>query len=342
LDGLDGKTGISGMGFLAGLGTDINVDQSGRAVALLRSFRESRSVDADDLPAFRANEAIARGLGGYVPGATPNSLPGDLAMALPRGSDIVMQTHFHPSGKAETEQGEIALYFADRPPSRQLIPVMVPAMFGFGAGIRIPPGETDYRISDSLTLPVDTQAVGVSGHAHYVCREMKLTAQLPKGQTRVLLHIDDWDLDWQDQYLFAEPIDLPAGTVLRTEIVYDNSVDNPENPHHPPREIRWGRGSTDEMGSVTLMTVASRKADEPQLQGAVRRHFIASLVDRENSELSQMLMQLDDNDDGKLQRKEAPPRLNSQLFQLVDQDRDGALDKSEVERALGLRKWLRR
>jgi hypothetical protein len=158
----------------------------------------------------------------------------------------------------------------------------------------------------------------------------------------VLLHIDDWDLDWQDQYLFAEPIDLPAGTVLRTEIVYDNSVDNPENPHHPPREIRWGRGSTDEMGSVTLMTVASRKADEPQLQGAVRRHFIASLVDRENSELSQMLMQLDDNDDGKLQRKEAPPRLNSQLFQLVDQDRDGALDKSEVERALGLRKWLRR
>jgi hypothetical protein len=308
----------------------------------LRSFRESRSVDADDLPAFRANEAIASGLGGYVPGATPNSLPGDLAMALPRGSDIVMQTHFHPSGKAETEQAEIALYFADRPPSRQLIPVMVPAMFGFGVDIRIPPGETNYRMSDSLTLPVDTQAVGVSGHAHYVCREMKLTAQLPKGQARVLLHIDDWDLDWQDQYLFAEPIDLPAGTVLRTEIVYDNSVDNPENPHHPPREIRWGRGSTDEMGSVTLMTVASRKADEPQLQGAVRRHFIASLVDRENSELSQMLMQLDDNDDGKLQRKEAPPRLNSQLFRLVDQNGDGALDKSEVERALGLRKWLRR
>ena len=343
LDGADGTTGISGMGFLSGLGDETKLGFSGRAAGRLRDARsEVRVANLGNVPASRVNRTLARGLGGYVPGSTPNLLPGDLAMMLPRGSDIVMQTHFHPSGKAETEQAEIALYFADRPPSRQLVPIMVPPMFGFGANIKIPAGEKNFRITDSLTLPVDTEAIGISGHAHYICREMKLTAKLPDGQKSILLHIDDWDLDWQDQYLFAQAVDLPAGTVLLAEIVYDNSIDNPENPHYPPQEIGWGRGSTDEMGSITLMTVAREKSAEPQLQRAVRKHIVASLVDRESSELAQILMQLDDNDDGKLQRSEAPPRLRGRMFQFVDTDSDGALNESELERALGFRNWLRR
>ena len=67
------------------------------------------------------------------------------------------------------------------------------------------------------------------------------------------MQIDDWDLDWQDRYLYAEPVNLPAGTVITTDIVYDNSADNPENPYQPPQRIRWGRQSNDEMGSITLM-----------------------------------------------------------------------------------------
>ena len=134
---------------------------------------------------------------------------------------------------------------------------------------------------------------------------------------------------------------MPAGTVLTTEIVYDNSIDNPENPHYPPREIRWGRGSTDEMGSITLMTVADEKADEPRLRAAVGEHFVASLVDRESADLARMLMQLDDNDDGQLQRGEAPPRLSARAFTFLDTDNSGTLDVSELERALGVLQRLR-
>jgi hypothetical protein len=342
LDGVDGKAGISGMGFLADFGGESKLDTSVRRSALWERFR-GRAAPADTKgdQAYRVNNAIARGLGGYVPGSLPNLLPGDLAMPLPGGSDIVMQTHFHPSGKAETEQAELALYFADQPPSKQLVPIQIPAMFGFGANIRIPAGESDYRVSDSITLPVDAQAIGVAGHAHYICREMKLTAASPLGETTVLLEIDDWDLDWQDQYLFANPIDLPAGTVLHCEIVYDNSTDNPENPNHPPREIRWGRGSNDEMGSVTLMTVATQQREEPQLQAAVRQHFLATLVHRKGPQLAQMLLQLDDNDDGKLQPSEAPPRMNARIFRFVDADNDGGLDALELDRLMKIRDQLR-
>lgn len=353
LDGADGKAGMSGMGFLSDFGGEMeinpskigdatNTDPLGRGAALLQRLRGGVGLPtSEDDQAYRGNNALARGLGGYVPGSTTNRLPGDLAMSLPRGSDIVMQTHFHPSGKADTEQAELALYFADRPPSRQIVPIMIPPMFGFGANIKIPAGEKSFQVTDSITLPVDSQGIGVSGHAHYICREMRLTARLPNGESKVLLHIEDWDLDWQDQYLFADPIDLPAGTVLRSEIAYDNSADNPENPHNPPREIRWGRGSTDEMGSMTLMTVAKRKEDGSKLELAVRQHFLASLVNRESSDLVQMLMQLDDNDDGKLQRSEAPPRFNAEAFRFIDADNDGGLDAAEFARVLKLRDQLR-
>src|SRR5262249_22205228 len=52
------------------------------------------------------------GLGGWAVGATPRKLPEGLAMPLPKGSDLVLQTHFHPAGKADEEQTTVGLYFA--------------------------------------------------------------------------------------------------------------------------------------------------------------------------------------------------------------------------------------
>ena len=339
VDGKDGKAGISGMGFLSGFGGGGTQRRGvlGGAGKLLNRFQRNDATDDNN----QATPVFNRSLGGYVPGATPNLLPGDLAMTLPLGSDIVMQTHFHPTGKPETEKAELALYFADRPPARPIIPVMVPPVFGFGLKLKVPAGESDYRMSDSFTLPVDTQAIGVSGHAHYICREMQLTATLPDGSSMILLQIDDWDLDWQDQYLFKRPVDLPAGTVLKTELIYDNTADNPENPFHPPQEIGWGRGSNDEMGSVTLLTVPMKDDDSTTLRDATRDYIVASLMNQSSDDMVAMLMQLDNDHDGKLQANEAPPRLNKQIFGLLDTNKDGALESAELKRFVSLFSGLR-
>ena len=341
-DGADGQAGIPGMGFLADFGGATSNEKGPRpsGSGILQRLRGQAPGSApSDEDNSRIDNALARGLGGYVPGAVPHQLPGDLAMALPRGSDIVMQTHFHPSGKPETEQAELALYFADQPPTKQLVSIQVPAMFGFGANIRVPAGEKNYRVTDSMTVPVATEVIGIGGHAHYICRTMKLTAEFPSGESTVLMQIDDWDLDWQDRYLFAEPFVLPAGTVLQAEIVYDNSAENPENPYQPPQEIRWGRESNDEMGAITLLTVAAIESERPVLQTAVRKHFTETIVNRFTSGagLSRMLMQLDENGDGKLQESEAPPRLSGRVFGLLDKDQDGALDSTELDGIADLR-----
>ncbi|MGL4554008.1 MAG: hypothetical protein ACRC33_22840, partial [Gemmataceae bacterium] len=154
--------------------------------------------------------------------------------------------------------------------------------FGFGilAGIDIPAGKKDYAVEDSFVLPVDVRAFGASGHAHYLGKTFRLTATLPDGTAKTLLAISDWDFAWQEQYTFKEFEPLPRGTKLTVRITYDNSADNPRNPTVPPKRVRWGRESLDEMGSMSLQMVAAREEDLPKLQEAYRAHARTSLLKR--------------------------------------------------------------
>jgi hypothetical protein len=212
-------------------------------------------------------------LGGWALGTQARSLPDGLAYKLPKGSDLVLSTHFHPSGKVEHEASTVAFYFADKPPAQRFTGIQIPFGFGILAGIDIPAGKKDFTIQDSFTLPVDVRAFGVSAHAHYLAKNFSVKATFPDGKSKTLLHISDWDFAWQEQYLFQDYVSLPKGTKLSTKISYDNSADNPHNPTNPPKRIRWGKESTDEMGSITLQVVASNEAEFPRIQEAYAKHI---------------------------------------------------------------------
>src|SRR5215472_1552188 len=162
-------------------------------------------------------------LGGWAVGNTPVLLPDGLALPLPKGSDFVLQMHFHLTGKAETEQSTVGIYFADKAPEKRLFAAQAPALFGFGTGLDIPAGKKDYTIEGSLTFPVDVIAYSVGAHAHYVAKDIKATATLPDGTVKPILWIQDWDFNWQDRYNYKQPVMLPKGTRMDVRIVYDNS-----------------------------------------------------------------------------------------------------------------------
>ena len=200
-------------------------------------------------------------LGGWAVGAQPQFYPEGLAPRIPRGSDLVVQYHFHPTGKPEAEKSVIGLHFAKEAPTRNMLAIQLPPVYSLFSGLDVPAGEKDFVIRDSYTLPVDIDAAGVSAHAHYLAKRMKLTATLPDGEVKTLLAINDWNFNWQDQYFFRQMAALPRGTRLDAEIHWDNSADNPHNPSSPPVRVTWGEQSKDEMGALTLIAVPRQQAD---------------------------------------------------------------------------------
>ncbi|QJW96371.1 redoxin family protein [Frigoriglobus tundricola] len=237
------------------------------------SGRARKRVTKDGQPGFAGMGFRPTGsLGGWAVGATPIKLPDGLAYPVRKGSDLVLQTHFHLSGKAEQETITVGLYFADKAPKRTLVTLQLPPAFGLFSGIDIPAGKEQFKVSDSFTLPVDVDLVAAGAHAHYLGKTLKTGATLPGGKDKNLFSIRDWDFNWQGQYLYKDYVRLPKGTVVRGEVTWDNSAKNPRNPSSPPVRVRWGEGSTDEMGSVSLLMVAADEADATRLRDAIREH----------------------------------------------------------------------
>ncbi|MEZ4268444.1 MAG: tetratricopeptide repeat protein [Myxococcota bacterium] len=173
--------------------------------------------------------------------------PAGTAWELDRKTDLVLQLHMQPTGKPEPVGVRIGLYFALQPPARKPLTMRIG-----DAPLDIPPGEANYRVTDRLVIPVDGELYSAFPHAHYLGKRFLLTLTPPGGEPSEILRVDSWDFVWQDQYRWAQPITVAAGTVMDLEIVYDNSADNPANPSTPPVRVRAGAGSKDEMGNVTL------------------------------------------------------------------------------------------
>lgn len=183
----------------------------------------------------------------WTPGATPLPPRAGLAWRLDPDDDLVLQLHMVPIGAAERFRASLGLHFADRPPERRTFSVMLRE-----DRIDIPAGTPDYSIEDSFTLPVPVDVLGIYPHAHYLGKQMLVTATPPGGTEQWLLRIDDWDFNWQGFYRYAEPLRLPAGTTISMKFTYDNSSSNARNPSVPPRRVVAGNRSSDEMGNLAL------------------------------------------------------------------------------------------
>jgi tetratricopeptide (TPR) repeat protein len=219
--------------------------------------RVSRRLDRTDPgPGFAAMpEDDVQNVFGWSPGKAPILEPEDTAWALEEGSDLVVQLHMVRGAATETVQPSVGLFLASTPPTR--VPIVVKLE---SKTIDIPAGDSNYAIEDSYVLPVDVSAVSVYPHAHYLTREMRGTATLPDGTEKPLLWIKQWDVRWQDQYRFKDPLALPRGTTLRMRFTYDNSETNPRSPR-PARRVTWGQNSTDEMGALWVEVIPLRGED---------------------------------------------------------------------------------
>ncbi len=219
---------------------------------LLDRTGQCRRLDKQDAaPGFSGMTVPARFPPGHLlswaPGRQPHRNDADSAWLLEAGSDLVLQIHMQRTGKQETIQPRVGFYFTDTPPGR------TPFVMGLVAQIiDIPAGATNYTVTREFELPSEVELLAVMPHAHYLAREVRFTATLPDRTSRSLLWIPRWDFNWQEEYRYRQPVILPQGTRLEFAISYDNSTANIRNPNHPPRRVKYGPQTTDEMGELWL------------------------------------------------------------------------------------------
>jgi mono/diheme cytochrome c family protein len=295
------------------------------ALVFLDSSGAARKLAADShdggYPCFGGVGFPPSGMiGGWAPGATPPPAIAGMAHAIAKGTDVVLQIHYHPSGKPEEDQSSLGLHFSG-PPTKGRAGIVMSYR-----RIDIPAGDSHYAVKSEVTLPRDVDLFGITPHAHYLGKDMRVNAYLPDGTTKPLIWIKDWDFNWQGQYRYQQPIPLPKGTRIELEYAYDNSDNNPHNPTHPPVHVTYGEETKNEMAVLFLSVALPTPADVHPFQQAMRMQYLESFLAEGNGigdlppglpaaqveKYKRMFQAFDKNGDGKLDAEE-----RAALFQFL-------------------------
>lgn len=207
-------------------------------------------------------------IGGYTPGASPLIFPSGsslkFGMQLPANSNIVLAMHYPTGSYGSFDSTKVIFHFY--PTSETGIREVYAAPVLQNWSLAIPPNQvsnfTARYPSGSGTIPTSYSLLSVFPHMHLLGRSMKVYGIDPLGDSVHLAKINDWDFHWQDFYFFKYMQKIPTGSYLKAEAVYDNTVNNPENPNSPPQYVFAGEGTADEMFLVYFHFAAYQAGDE--------------------------------------------------------------------------------
>src|SRR5205814_1931757 len=147
-----------------------------------------------------------------------------VAIRLRRRSVLVIQNHYHPVGKVESDRSMLGLYFAKSPPKA----------IGRYTGVQIksfeiPAGARHHALESLTPHNHGFSILAVTPHMHLLGEEMKVTVLGRDGKLTPLIWVRDWDPAWQTQYLLDRPLHIGRGDQIRLQAWFDNSALNPLN-----------------------------------------------------------------------------------------------------------------
>ncbi len=182
-------------------------------------------------------------IAGYAPGYKYRFLDENTGAKLKLGSSLLLQLHYVTTGRPETDETEVGLYFYPQ----GVVPQK--RMSGGNAAsfdLDIPAYEPNFEVSATRIIDKDSHLISFLPHMHYRGKSMRFTAQYPDGREQLIFSIPKYSFNWQLTYYLAEPLFVPAGTKILAEGVYDNSVQNELNPD-PSANVSFGEQSWNEM-----------------------------------------------------------------------------------------------
>lgn len=190
------------------------------------------------------NDETREFLEGYAPGKEAAvTFPKDSGVFVPRGSAVQLSLHYTTFGKEAVDRTKIGLYFAGSEPKYKYSTY---SLSHGGKNIRIPPRESDHKMSASHVFEDEIVLHGLRPHMHYRGKSMRMSVIYPSGAREDILNVPNYSFDWQPTYRLSEPMLLPAGSRVMIEGAFDNSQYNLGNPD-PEAVVKGGAQSWDEM-----------------------------------------------------------------------------------------------
>jgi Copper type II ascorbate-dependent monooxygenase, C-terminal domain len=192
---------------------------------------------------------------GWVPGNDVITFPAGTAKRIRAGSDLLLNVHYAPTPRPETDQSTVRLYFAKQPVQKAVQTLTLTENNVSNQPFELPANTRPTFYMRYGPLPDSLHLLSVMPHMHRLGKTIKAFAITPDGDVINLVKIDNWDYNWQMTYQFEQPLTLPKGAVILAEATYDNTDQNPENPNHPARTVTYGWNSTDEMLNIVFYYV---------------------------------------------------------------------------------------
>src|SRR5574341_348398 len=123
-----------------------------------------------------------------------------MAKKIPAGADLVLQIHYTPIGQAVDDRTSVGLAWAKQAPDQRVLTLQIHT-----TDFRIPPGERNYRVTASGTLPNDALLLGLFPHMHLRGKAFEYAIVGEGGRMETLLRVAPYDFYWQLPYRLAQP-----------------------------------------------------------------------------------------------------------------------------------------
>lgn len=190
----------------------------------------------------------ARLLGGWAPGGQPSFYTHGSGILIPAKTNLVVQVHYPIYAVGEVDASSIRMELTSEPQREIRVD---PILFHFppvlqNGPINVGPNEVK-EYFQSWTTPFKMTVSSISPHAHLICTHLESWLEKPDGTTQQLITIPNWDFEWQYYYPYKTPIIVEPGTTFKGKGIYDNTINNPNNPSIPPQRVQLGEATGDEM-----------------------------------------------------------------------------------------------
>jgi hypothetical protein len=221
------------------------------------------------------------GFGGYVPGGEVRVAPPGRGLLVRADlyKHIKWNLHYQATGRPETARPAVGIWWQKGPVTsveqgaRFLTQISESKPLMARAGAKaiffnellapIPPYDANWTVTGVAAIRDDVTLHGFGVHMHLRGKSMTYVVTYPDGREEVLLHVPNYDFNWQLPYELMQPVKVPAGSTIKAIAVYDNSAAKRMNPA-PNKEVYWSEQSWDDMFLPSARFTVDKLARQPQ------------------------------------------------------------------------------